>query len=121
MGAVTENTRDALAALSAGRPEALHEVIGSPGEFRESTGLDKRTFALVRLATLIALDAPPSSYARQVTTAVEAGVSSEEIVGVLYAVGPHVGGPRVVAAAPELMLALGLSLPNSSEFPENGG
>jgi hypothetical protein len=38
---------------------------------------------------------------------------------VLCAVAPHVGGPRVVAAAPELMLALGLSLPDSSEYPEN--
>ena len=120
MSAVGESTRDALAALSAGRPEALQDVIGSPGEFRESEGLDERTFALVRLATLIALDAPPSSYACQVAAAVEAGVSSEEVLGVLYAVGPHVGGPRVVAAAPELMLALGLSLPDSSEYSENG-
>jgi len=29
----------------------------------------------------------------------------------LLAVAPQVGGPRVVAAAPELMIALGLSLP----------
>jgi 4-carboxymuconolactone decarboxylase len=120
MGAVTESTRDALAGLCAGRPEALKEVIGSPEEYRAATGLDERTFALVKIATLIALDAPPSSYACQVANAVEAGVSSEEILGVLYAVGPQVGGPRVVAAAPELMLALGLSLPDSTDYPENG-
>ena len=40
------------------------------------------------------------------------GASPEDILGVLRAVAPQVGGPRVVAAAPELMLALGLSLPD---------
>jgi 4-carboxymuconolactone decarboxylase len=120
MAAVTESTREALAGLSAGRPEALEEVIGSREEYREARGLDERTFALVKIAALIALDAPPASYAWQVGSAVDVGVSSEQILGVLYAVGPQVGGPRVVAAAPELMLALGLSLPDSVDYPKNG-
>jgi hypothetical protein len=30
---------------------------------------------------------------------------------VLRAVAPQVGGPRVIAAAPEIMLGLGLALP----------
>ena len=36
-------------------------------------------------------------------------------LGVLRAVAPQVGGPRVIAAAPEIMLALGLSLPDMTE------
>jgi alkylhydroperoxidase/carboxymuconolactone decarboxylase family protein YurZ len=120
MAAVTESTRDALAGLSVGKPEVLKDVIGSPEDHPGATGLDERTFALVKLATLIALDAPPSSYACHVASAVEAGASSEQILGVLYAVGPQVGGPRVVAAAPELMLALGIALPDSADYPENG-
>jgi alkylhydroperoxidase/carboxymuconolactone decarboxylase family protein YurZ len=119
LSSVTESTREVLAGLSAGRPEALKEVVGSPDQFREAAGLDERTFALVRLAALISLDAPPSSYACQVATAIEAGVSSDEIVGVLYAVGPQIGEPKVVAAAPELMLALGLSLPDAGEYPKD--
>jgi alkylhydroperoxidase/carboxymuconolactone decarboxylase family protein YurZ len=119
MAAVTESTREALAGLSAGRPEALEEVIGSREEYREAR-LDERTFALVKIAALIALDAPPASYAWQVANAVAAGVSSEQILGVLYAVGPQVGAPKMVAAAPELMLALGLSLPDSVDYPKNG-
>ena len=35
-----------------------------------------------------------------------------DLMGVLLAVAPQVGGPRTVAAAPELMVALGLSLPD---------
>jgi hypothetical protein len=34
------------------------------------------------------------------------------MLGVLIAIAPQVGGPKLVAAAPELMLALGLTLPD---------
>ena len=76
--------------------------------------LSATTVALVRIATLIALDAPPASYGRQVAMALEAGASAEDILGVLRAVAPQVGTARVVAAAPELMLALGLTLPEAT-------
>ena len=65
---------------------------------------------MVKIAALIALDAPPASFIAQVSFALEAGVSAEEVLGVLVAVGPQVGMPKVVAAAPELMLALGLTV-----------
>ena len=44
--------------------------------------------------------------------ALEAGATPEDIVGVLIAVAPQVGGPKLVAAAPEIMVALGLTLPD---------
>jgi len=80
----------------------------------EGTGLDARTYALVKIAALIALDAPPTSYAWQIANALEGGVTPEEILGVLRAVAFQVGGPKVVAAAPEIMLALGLTLPEEA-------
>ena len=76
------------------------------------SGLDPRSYALVKLAALIALDAPPASYVWQVANALDDGATPTDIVGVLIAVAPQVGGPRVVAAAPELMVALGLTLPD---------
>jgi alkylhydroperoxidase/carboxymuconolactone decarboxylase family protein YurZ len=45
---------------------------------------------------------------------VAAGVSPKDILGVLFAIAPQVGGPKVMAAAPEIMLALGLPLPGDS-------
>jgi len=42
------------------------------------------------------------------------GVSAKDILGMLFAIAPQVGGPRVIAAAPEIMLALGLPLPGDS-------
>lgn len=110
MVVVAENTRRTLAGLSAGKLEALEGALGLRDEYRTTTGLDEKTFALVKIAALIALDAPPASFAWQVATAVDVGVTPESIVGVLRAVAPQVGGPKVVAAAPEIMLALGLSI-----------
>ena len=44
--------------------------------------------------------------------ALESGATPEDLIGVLIAIAPQVGGPKLVAAAPELMVALGLSLPD---------
>ena len=81
-------------------------------EWEARSGLDARSYALVKIAALIALDAPPASYVWQVSTALAEGATPEDIIGVLIAIAPQVGGPKLVAAAPELMIALGLSLPD---------
>lgn len=110
MPVVGADTHETLSGISTGRVEILENAIGLRELGREVSGLDERTFALVKIAALIALDAPPASYAWQVGNALEAGVSPEDILGVLRAVAPQVGGPRAIAAAPEIMLALGLDI-----------
>ena len=109
--AVDDATSDALANLALGDPELLGEGLQLRQEMQERSGLDPRTFALVKIATLISLDAPPASYLWQVGNAIDAGCTPEDLVGVLRAVAPQVGLPRIVAAAPELMVALDLALP----------
>jgi alkylhydroperoxidase/carboxymuconolactone decarboxylase family protein YurZ len=111
MAVVAEDTQQALAGLSAGDMTMLEQAVGMREAELASTGLDARTFALVKIAALIALDAPPASYLWQVGNALDEGASPEDVLGVLRAVAPQVGGPRIVAAAPEIMLALGLALP----------
>jgi 4-carboxymuconolactone decarboxylase len=115
MPTVAEDTRETLAGISAGKLEALEGALGLREEHRAATGLDERTFGLVKIAALIALDAPPASFAWHVANAIEAGASPEDILGVLRAVAPQVGGPRVVAAAPEIMLALGLTISGEAD------
>jgi 4-carboxymuconolactone decarboxylase len=111
-----QETRDALARMSGGAPEAIAKAVGLRDEAgSDCAPLTSRVVALVRIATLIALDAPPASYGRQVTAAIEAGATSEDILAVLRAVAPQVGTARVIAAAPELMLALGMTLPGGDE------
>jgi alkylhydroperoxidase/carboxymuconolactone decarboxylase family protein YurZ len=78
-------------------------------------GIDARSHALVRVAALIAMDAAPPSYMSAVEAGLRAGVSNEEIVGTLIAVLPVVGAARVVAAAPNLALALGYDVVDALE------
>jgi 4-carboxymuconolactone decarboxylase len=111
---VSANTREVLAALTLGDPDLLAAGLEVRAEWKARSGLDGRSYALVKLAALIALDAPPASYLWQVSNALEAGATPEDLIGVLIAIAPQVGGPRLVAAAPELMVALGLSLPDGA-------
>ena len=111
MAAVEPGTHEALQGISVGDLDVLETAIGLRELGRDVSGLDGRTFALVKIAALIALDAPPASYAWQIANALEEGVTPEDLLGVLRAVAPQVGGPRVVAAAPEILLGLGLALP----------
>jgi alkylhydroperoxidase/carboxymuconolactone decarboxylase family protein YurZ len=109
---VGDATRDTLSALALGEPGVVDAGLELRKELRDRSGLDARTFALVKLAAIIALDAPPTSYLWQVANAREAGATPEDMLGVLIAVAPQIGGPRLTAAAPELMVALGLTLPD---------
>lgn len=112
---VSKDTEDILVGVSAGDIAVLEAL-----EMREAqldrTGLDARTFALVKIAALISVDAPPASYMWQIPNALADGATPEDILGVMRAIAPQIGMPKVVAAAPEIMVALGLSLPG-----EDGG
>jgi alkylhydroperoxidase/carboxymuconolactone decarboxylase family protein YurZ len=112
MPVVGAETHQTLSDLSAGKADILDRAVGLREVDLQASGLDARTFDLVKIAALIALDAPPASYAWQLGNALADGVTPEDILGVLVAVAPQVGGPRVVAAAPEIMVALGLDLPD---------
>ena len=111
---VDEATRDQFFGLASGDLDVLEEGLKFREMWQQKSGLDARSFAMCKIAALIAMDAPPASYVFQVATALDAGVTPDEILGVLRAVAPQVGGPRVVAAAPEIMVALGLSLPEGA-------
>jgi alkylhydroperoxidase/carboxymuconolactone decarboxylase family protein YurZ len=109
---VDNATRKKLTGLALGDPELVLEGLDARTDWQLKSGLDPKSYSLVKIATLVALDAPPSSYQWQVTNALAAGCTPEELLGVLFAIAPQVGGPKVVAAAPEIMIALGLTLPD---------
>ena len=117
---VSEEARLLLTGLAAGDLDVL-KAVGLQESEREATGLDARAFALTKIAALVALDAPPASYLWQVTNALANGVTPEDILAVLRAIAPQVGLPRVVAAAPEIMFALGLSMPEETSVPAQRG
>ena len=108
-------TEEVLAALATGKLEALEGAVAVRDEELDESDLDRRTVALVKLAAMIAVDAPPVSFAWQVENAIDLGATPKQILDVLRAVAPQVGAPKVVAAAPEIMLGLGFPLPGEPE------
>jgi 4-carboxymuconolactone decarboxylase len=76
----------------------------------EATNLDPETLMLVRIAALVAVDAPPASYLMNLGAAGELGIGEDEVRGVLAAIAPIVGTPRIVAATGNIVRALGFAL-----------
>ena len=77
--------------------------------------LDAKTNALVRLAALLSIGAATSSCRAAVECGRAAGATDAEIVGVLVAVAPAVGGARVGGAAPRLALAIDYDVEDVAE------
>lgn len=69
--------------------------------------LSPRELMIARIAALAAVDAPAASYVLNAGAAVEAGVTLEDVQGILVAVAPVIGTPRIVAASAELTQGLG--------------
>lgn len=76
----------------------------------EASSLDPETFLLVRIAALIAVDAPPISYVLNLGAASELDVDADQVAGVLAAVAPIVGTARVASALGHIVKALELEL-----------
>jgi alkylhydroperoxidase/carboxymuconolactone decarboxylase family protein YurZ len=76
----------------------------------EASSLDPQSLMLVRIAALVAVDAPPVSYIMNLGVAGELGVTADEVEGVLAAVAPIVGTTRVVSAVGKLVRAVGLTI-----------
>jgi alkylhydroperoxidase/carboxymuconolactone decarboxylase family protein YurZ len=71
-----------------------------------ASSLDAQTLLLVRVAALVAVDAPPVSYALNLEIGAQAGLDVESIRGVLTAIAPIVGTARIAAATGNIVRAL---------------
>jgi alkylhydroperoxidase/carboxymuconolactone decarboxylase family protein YurZ len=72
--------------------------------------LPAREHVIARLAALVAVNAPPSSYLLNAGSAVDVGITVQDVQSLLIAVAPVVGTPRVMAAAGNIARALGLAV-----------
>jgi 4-carboxymuconolactone decarboxylase len=99
----------------------LNLLAAMTAESMETSDLDTQSLMLVRLAALVAVDAPPASYLLNLGAAGEAGVDEEQVRGVLAAVAPVVGTARVASAAGNIARALGFATELAELEAETGG
>ncbi|MEL7974615.1 carboxymuconolactone decarboxylase family protein [Isoptericola sp. F-RaC21] len=76
----------------------------------DASDLDTRTLMLVRLAALVAVDAPPVSYLMNLEAAAGSGLDADTVADVLAAVAPIVGTSRVVAASAGIAKSLAMEV-----------
>ena len=79
-----------------------------------------REFMLARLAALIAVDAPPASYLANAPAITQAGLTEKDVEGIMIAVAPVVGTPRVTSAAGQILRALGYAIAVGDTAEETG-
>ncbi len=107
--AAPSTAEDILREVAHGDAPVLETLAEMHLDTFERSGLDAKTYFLVRLAALVAMDAAPASYLLALATAEDAGVSPEDVKGMLAAIAPIVGSARVVSAASNTLRALGLA------------
>ena len=76
----------------------------------ETSSLEPDELMLVRIAALVAVDAPPASYLMNAEAATEVGIDAERVRGILAAVAPIVGTARVASATGNLAEALDIAI-----------
>jgi 4-carboxymuconolactone decarboxylase len=76
----------------------------------EVSSLDPSELMLVRIAALVAVDAPAVSYATNLEAIASVGIDVERVRGVLAAVAPIVGTARIASATVKIAEALDVAL-----------
>lgn len=100
---------ETLSAIAQGDAPVLETLAQMHLNTLDRSGLPEDTYHLVRIAALVAMDAAPVSYLVNLGLARDAGVSLEQLQGVLTAIAPIVGSARVTAAAGNALRALGFA------------
>jgi alkylhydroperoxidase/carboxymuconolactone decarboxylase family protein YurZ len=98
-----------MAAASSETP-VLDTLAAMTAESISRCELDANSLLAARIAALAAVDAPPGSYLMHLGPAVDAGVTLEQVQGILVAVAPIIGTPRTLDAASHITEALGIAI-----------
>jgi hypothetical protein len=106
---------DLLRRLALNDENALGDVMTRRAGADRPAALGARVDPLVRLGALLAVGAATPSLRDAVDTASAAGVTTNEIIGVLVCVGPTIGVAGMVASAAKLAMVIGYDLENGQD------
>jgi hypothetical protein len=84
----------------------------------EICDLDPREMTLARVAALLAVNAPPVSYLSNAEAAEGETITVDDVEGILVALAPVIGIPRLTAAARNLDLARALGFTIEPRRPD---
>jgi 4-carboxymuconolactone decarboxylase len=102
-------SQSVLSSVAMGDAPVLERLVAMNLDSMENSELDPKTYFLVRIAALVAMDAAPVSYLINLGLAADVGVTLEDAQGTLIAIAPVVGSARVASAAGNVLRAFGLA------------
>jgi 4-carboxymuconolactone decarboxylase len=91
-----------ITSIAYGDAEALESVTETAMNTLDQSGLDERTYQMVRVAALVATGAPAESYSVSLTDTSE-GLEVQDLEGILIALTPVVGAAKVAASASAML------------------
>jgi hypothetical protein len=94
----------AIGAMATGDTPVVEALVKMTLDTMEYCGLDARSYFLVRLAGLAAMDASPYSYLLNVAAASDV-LQPDDLRGVLVAIAPVIGSARTTSAAGNMLRA----------------
>jgi hypothetical protein len=102
--------KDDTMAASTSETPVLDLLASMTADSMEASSLDPETLMLVRIAALVAVDAPTISYLMNLEAASELDIDAEQVRGVLAAIAPIVGTARIAAATGTIVEALAVAI-----------
>jgi len=111
---VDEGFVEGEAGLGLGLPGPGQPGPGLPG----TAALDAKTAALLRVGVTVAIGSSPACLQWSADRAMAAGATEDEVADVLLAIASVAGLGRIVAAAPDVAMALGYDVAAALEEPE---
>lgn len=117
-------TEEAFRRMTIGDAAAIARLGQRPHEepdAAERPPLPATVIAMIRVASLVALDAPYATYRNEVAAALKAGLDLDDLLAVLLAVADQTGSARVVAAAPLIATAAGYDIEAELDGPSLPG
>jgi hypothetical protein len=88
----------------------LDLVASMTAESVAASSLSPQVLMVARIAALAAVDAPPISYAMNLEAAGNVGLDADVVSGILAAVAPIIGTPRVASAIGKIAEVLAIEL-----------
>ena len=114
-GQARDQQREQLRQMASGDQDAVLRIEV------QASGIDDRTDALTNFAALVTSGIPdPGNYVLHIARCLDAGCSSDEIIGTMVAITPNVGMTKMVAAAPHVAAALDIDLGLAGDDRERG-
>jgi 4-carboxymuconolactone decarboxylase len=111
------DSTDTLSAIACGDAAVLEALTETSLNTLEQSGLDLKTYTMIRIAALVAVDAAPVSYAITVEAAMDV-LEPEDVESVLVALAPVVGCARIAAASSNFLDAFFDEAEDDDEFVE---